>query len=143
MKFPAFIVLLLAASMTHGQEYTSAGALESECKAVLNGNFEAGAACTMVIDGFVNGYIAGAKRGVRIAFFQDQENLATTQGIDDAKQRVFRLYPIAKCLPKLVTVKQVADVFVTYLKVHPELRKEHYGQVLADAIESYFCPSYP
>lgn len=140
MMRTALITLLIATGTAHAQSYISAETLEPDCKAASDGDFNSGAACIMVIDGFVNGYMAGAKRGVRTAFLQDQQNLATTKGMKDARQRVFRLYPVAKCLPELGTTKQVADVFVTYLKVHPERRKEHYGQVLTDAIESYFCP---
>ena len=141
MRLVVLTMLLLAAGAAHAQRYTLAGDLEPECKLAADGNAKGGAACIMVIDGFVNGYMAGAKRGVRTAFFEDQQNLSTTQGIDDVTQRVTHLYPSAKCFPELGTTKQVADVFVTYLKVHPQRRKEHYGQVLADAVESYFCPS--
>lgn len=140
MRLAVLTALLLAAASAYGQPYTSAADLEPECKLAANGNAQAGAACIMVIDGFVNGYMAGAKRGVRIAFLEDQQNLLTTQGIDDVSERISRLYPSAKCFPELGTTKQVADVFVTYLIVHPQRRKEHYGRVLADAVESYFCP---
>jgi hypothetical protein len=63
MMLPILILLLLVTSTTQAQTYTSAGTLEPDCKAAADGNFKAGAACIMVIDGFVNGYMAGAKRG--------------------------------------------------------------------------------
>jgi len=121
------------------QDQVLAENLEPECKMVADGDLQGGGACILVLDGFVNGYMNGAKRGVRVAFLQDQKNLETTQGISDALRRVNRLYPAATCFPEMVTTKQVADVFVTYLIANPHRRKEHYGKVLNDAIENYFC----
>jgi hypothetical protein len=134
------MLLIMPVGSATAQRFTSASDLEPSCKSAAIGNSKGGAPCIMVIDGFVNGYMAGAKRGVRTAFLEDPQNLESTQGVADATARVTRLYPKATCFPALGTTKQVADVFVTFLSVHPDRRKQHYGQVLTDAVESYFCP---
>ncbi len=141
MRFLIFLFVFFAAGSANAQNYFLAENLEPECKLAADGDVRRGSACLLLIDGFVNGYMNGAKRGVRVAFLEDQQNLSTTQGIADATKRVNRLYPSATCLPELGTKKQVADVFVTYLMANPHRRKDHYGKVLTDAIESYFCPS--
>ena len=134
-----FLLVFLIPFSAISQDQVLAENLEPECKLAADGDFQGGGACILVLDGFVNGYMNGAKRGVRVAFLQDRQNLATTQGMPDAWRRDNRLYPSATCLPEMGTTKQVADVFVTYLIANPHRRKEHYGKVLTDAIESYFC----
>lgn len=99
------------------------------------------ALCSMPIKGFIDGYKRGAAKGMRTAFIEDAKNLATVQGIQDLQNRASVLRARSECMPPAATADQVEQVFINFVRQHPELKNSEYPAVLSDAIEEYFCPA--
>jgi hypothetical protein len=134
---------LLALTIWHpaqAQSYVNAAAVESTCKLELSKASKGPGSCIMLFRGFIDGFASGADRGLRVAFMQDQKNLATTEGIDDVQFRIGQLRSSASCLPTQATAKQVAEVFLQFMKAHPNRRSEPYREPMLDALQSYYCP---
>jgi Rap1a immunity proteins len=121
----------------------TASALEQSCRAALRDGPTPPTSpielCAFVIVGYLDGLRAGANRGLRAAFLADQKNLDTTTGLQDLQRRMSIIRPKAQCLPPQVTIRQIIEVYVNYMQIHPERRSQPYSEPLLDALESYFC----
>lgn len=133
-------VAVLAWHPSHAQSAVTASAVESTCKAELSKSPNQVGSCILLVRGYIDGLNSGASRGLRAAFFKDQKNLATTEGIDDVQFRISQLQASAACVPPQATAKQVAEVFLQYMKANPNRRNEPYREPMLDALESYYCP---
>lgn len=94
--------------------------------------------CTLLITGFMNGYFAGIKTGVRAEFMKDSENLRSIQGIDDATKRILEVQSKAVCIPDGATVPYITGIFVAFMNKHPEMGREPYYVPLERALEEAF-----
>ena len=138
----AFCVLLALTSLhpAQAQSYMNAATVESTCKLELSKPSESPGSCIILFRGYIDGFASGADRGLRVAFTQDQKNLATTAGIADVQSRIGQLSSSAACVPMQATAKQVVEVFLQFMKAHPNRRSEPYREPLLDALQSYYCP---
>lgn len=147
MRRLLFLALVCAAASVQAQTTPTAGTVYVQCRQLTLNPSPAPEAlatavglCTFLLRGFVDGFVAGSRRGVRTAFISDAQNLATTKGINDLQSRVSLVSPKAQCLPPAATLGQVAEVFIRYLDAHPQRSSELYPEPLIDAMEEYFCP---
>ena len=140
----ALFALAMLSTSAYAQSATSAGLVAFQCKQINSTNLStstvAAGLCTFLLRGFADGLRVGANRGIRTAFIDDTQNLATTKGIDDLQFRVGLVRAKAQCLPPQATIGQLTEVFVRFMDAHPERKDEPYAEPLTDAIESYFCP---
>jgi Rap1a immunity proteins len=138
------IVLATFATSAAAQSATSVGLVAFQCKQINSTNLStstvAAGLCTLLLRGFADGLRVGANRGIRTAFIDDSQNLATTKGIDDLQFRAGLVRAKAQCLPPQATIGQLTEVFVRFMDAHPERKDEPYSEPLTYAIESYFCP---
>lgn len=95
--------------------------------------------CLTPITAFIDGYRRGAENGIRKTLPKNAGAIASTKSIDDRLQRYAALKPSAHCMPDSATTEQIVDVFTSFSSNHPDLFKENFTSVLADAIEEKFC----
>ena len=134
------LVAIFAWQASYAQTVVSAGVVETTCRYELSKSPNEVGSCILLVRGYMDGFSSGANRGLRAAFFKDQKNLATTEGIDDVQFRIGQLQASAACIPPQATAKQVAEVFLQYMKAHTNRRDEPYREPMLDSLESYYCP---
>lgn len=140
-RFLIALAFVLSQAAHASGEPMTAGTVQAACKAVRSGSTQMTDLATCIqLNGFVFGYLAGAKHGELAMLIHDDAALATTKGIADVRQRIGRVYPFASCISSDAAMQQVTDVFILYVDEHPETKSQPYPAVFKEAIESHYCP---
>ncbi len=146
LTFASRFVLCVAAmvhvplALAHA-DVPNAGMVSSACRQEAQGTMTAYTAstCTFLIRGFIDGYLAGAKRGLSVAFTQDEKNLRTTRGANDVMARINAIQDKATCFDGGAKVSQIGDAFVQYMAAHPDAQDKPYYVPMAQMVYENVC----
>jgi hypothetical protein len=136
------IAPLLIATSSHAEttELNSAGLLAAECRHAGQLGWEKNtASCGSTINAFVDGFTRGSERGLLTAFIKDTQNFSTLTSKENLQSRIDNLRKDAHCLPHGIQIKVIAQAFVTYVDIHPEVANSYYAEPLNDAIQTIVC----
>lgn len=127
---------LSVTAQTSAPKFLSASSLALSCARVgpnqpLKNDAEA--TCVTRMLSFLDGWRAGALRGVTVALIHDSP--VFMQGVEPFRRRVEWITPMARCVGDEATIFPMISAFLDYMAMHPERAQDHYAAVLPDAMD--------
>ncbi len=135
---PLILILsiLLTYSYTHAENHMTGNNLLKNCSALVqkDGDLLQAGECIGFLNGFTQGLFQAA---LKMALLETKPG----KKFEECFKECFILPPPAMCLPKALTIRQLARVTLKYLNNHPEKLHHLAGSLVDDAFKEAFpCP---
>jgi hypothetical protein len=88
----------------------------------------------------MDGFIEGVAKGVQDTYKLDSQVLTLVNDIKmkDAAPRIGKVVEAATCI-KRVSVTEMTDSYIEYIRANPTIRPEHYRKAMTRTIVSKYC----
>ena len=96
--------------------------------------------CSLVVKVYMDGFIEGVAKGVLDTYKFDPQVLALVKDLKmkDAAPRINKVVEAATCIQR-VSVMEMTDAFIEYVRANPAIRQEHYRKAMTRTIVSKYC----
>ena len=137
MKSQILAIFLMCASVAANSQSIKAEDLEKLCTAKAESER---LSCSLVVKVYMDGFIEGVAKGVLDTYKFDPQVLALVKDLKmkDAAPRINKVVEAATCIQR-VSVMEMTDAFIEYVRANPAIRQEHYRKAMTRTIVSKYC----